>query len=337
MTPKKSTAYASAPANKTTKKQATKKTTTSKPSVEKAAPKKAAAKKPKVKSASKDNVAIANPSIEAINKEVVEDADESSGVAATFHYFKKLPLELRLRIWGYAAPEPTTIIQRVSEKSINRYTYRREPPAVLHACRESRLEYLDIDEGTESASVARRRKEHPVYKLFSFRADRMQCTLAYFSLDIDAFYGQNYIGKTSRYAPRWSMQRYVGGISELDIAGTLKHLVLADESTNYSAMGEYFRNGFPKLESLTIIFPKSRPTAYPSPDYIPITIAMVPESRGQIDLNALGPIHRRFFDDTKSYLEYCFFKEKALFPEWTPPVVKMRLEMQFARNAHYTR
>jgi hypothetical protein len=331
MAPKNSTAHASAPVKKTTKKQAAKKTAASKPTTKKVAPKKAVAKKPKAKPASKSNQAISDAAIDVNTAQVTGDADGSSTVAITFYKFKKLPLELRLRIWGYAAPEPMTIIQRVSEKNNTRFTYRRKPPAVLHACRESRMEYLDTDEGPESASVARRRKEHPVYKLF-FKAGRMRCSPAYFSVDIDSFYGRKYCGKARNHVR--SMFHGWGGIAELDIAKPLKHLIVKYHSDD--RRGEFFRRKFRNLETFTILFPEcmlrnwfllaSEPAMLPAP----------PEIDGQVNLEGMHHYHRQDFNSAMSYTRLCFDKEKALHPEWTPPVLKFRMDVQFLANSNYS-
>jgi hypothetical protein len=338
MAPKKSTAHASAPVKKTVKKQAAKKTAVAKPTTKKAVSKKAVAKKPKSKPAAKLKPAVTSgdAAIEDDTNEVTGDTDESSTVATTFPHFQKLPLELRLKIWGFAPPEPVTVIQRVSEKNNTRFTYRRKPPAVLHACRESRQEYLDTDEGTESASVARRRKEHPVYKLY-FQAERTRCTPAYFSVDIDSFYGREYLGKSKRKqnVPTWSMRHQWGGISELDIANSLKHLVI--KPAHWHDIGHYFRERFPKLEVVTILWRSALLVHIGPPLWQYVRSKPPPEINGEMDLNAMPPKFRSDFITRKSHYEQRLAEAKVSHPEWTPPIVRMRFEEQFLANANFTR
>jgi hypothetical protein len=103
--------------------------------------------------------------------------------------FDKLPIELRLKIWGMAAPEPAFIVQVPRGKAGKGYTYTRAVPAVLHACRESRNEYLDPGLSECQESVNRRRKVHPVYKLSFHSSDGSREAPVYFSSDIDTFCG----------------------------------------------------------------------------------------------------------------------------------------------------
>jgi len=337
MAPKKNTAHASASVKKTAKKQASKKTAASKPASKKAVLKKAVAKKLKSKPASYVSSASssADAAIDDNTNAVPADVDESSAVATAFHNFKKLPLELRLKIWGYAAPEPVAVIQRISEKNNTRFTYRRKPPAVLHVCKESRQEYLDTDEGPESASTARRRKEHPVYRLF-FSAARTRCSAALFSVDVDMFYGREYAGtnRADWKSPTWhSIRHGWGGISELDIAKYLKHLVLKTPGLYCPDFGQYFRERFPKLETLTILFPQIMLSSWPSnrvPD-------VPPEVGGQMNITELRSNSRLEFQSRKLKYEQVFAQEQADHPEWTPPVVLLRFQEQFIANANYTR
>ncbi|GAP90720.2 hypothetical protein SAMD00023353_5200510 [Rosellinia necatrix] len=66
----------------------------------------------------------------------------------TFHLFPSLPTELRLRIWALAAEDPRILHVRAEGRlvwtseteleNITVYSSLTPPPAVLHACRESR-------------------------------------------------------------------------------------------------------------------------------------------------------------------------------------------------------
>ncbi|KAI1747668.1 hypothetical protein F4782DRAFT_520339 [Xylaria castorea] len=67
---------------------------------------------------------------------------------STFHLFPNLPTELRLRIWALAAEDPRILHVRIEDRSVwtsatklehgTVYSSPTPPPAVLHACRESR-------------------------------------------------------------------------------------------------------------------------------------------------------------------------------------------------------
>ncbi|TVY47940.1 hypothetical protein LCER1_G009375 [Lachnellula cervina] len=271
----------------------------------------------KAKPKSKDLASTSTPSVtandsvavnsNASNQQNVRAGEEISTdeIITEFPQFTKLPVELRLKIWGYAAPEPMTVLQRPSRKSDGRFTYRRKPPAVLHACRESRLEYLDTGEGSESLSVARRRKEHPVYKL-CFENEGLRCTPAYPGKSVKKARGGTQDGNTL----------IMGGIMELDIAKTVKHLAI--KSTPCKNFGSFLRNGFPQLESFTILF---GPWCYKG--------HMVPEVDGQMNVagldDGLGTRWRQVLQD---YLD----TERISHPQWTPPGLKIRFHEQFLAN-----
>jgi hypothetical protein len=69
-----------------------------------------------------------------------------------FHLFQALPSELRLRIWGIALSIPRSInitcdtgtFQRGIPRSPKSFRSSDRPPALLHVCRESRLEALRV-------------------------------------------------------------------------------------------------------------------------------------------------------------------------------------------------
>jgi hypothetical protein len=73
-----------------------------------------------------------------------------------FHLFGKLPLELRRKIWGFTTPPPWIITRNTAYFESNGYI--RQVPAVLHACKESREEFLFSEEV---------QKDHPTFKLVS--------------------------------------------------------------------------------------------------------------------------------------------------------------------------
>jgi hypothetical protein len=273
-----------------------------------------------------------------VAQENAPQGDESSGnaTATDFPQFMKLPLEIRLKIWGYAPPEPMTVLQRVSKFNKSRFTYHRKPPAVLHACRESRLEYLDTDEGSDSASIARRRKEHPVYKLF-FQNRGLRGTLAYFSVDMDTFYGREYEGKVTKKTPHYAMSRTWGGILELEIAKSLKHLTIKEP---WYMTASYFRQGFPKLEVLTILLELSKYWEYSVlPGGAGVTrqfLVPPPEINEQMDIDGMSQYYRTRLGDYKKRNQREFDLEKKDHPEWTPPIFRLRFDEQFLANANFS-
>ena len=57
----------------------------------------------------------------------------------TLKGFPKLPIELRIKIWGYTLPDPRIIDANALDDLI-RINY--PPPVALHVCKESRQENL---------------------------------------------------------------------------------------------------------------------------------------------------------------------------------------------------
>ncbi|TVY89328.1 hypothetical protein LAWI1_G008771 [Lachnellula willkommii] len=242
-------------------------------------------------------------------------------IATDFPQFNELPLELRLKIWGHAAPDPTTVVQRMCNKrSLGRFTYRRKPPAILHACQESRAEYLDTGAESGQASVARRRQEHPVYKLFFGSGPRCS-TPAYFSVDIDAFWGGNYPARlTLPDGDIWD------GIENLEIRKTLRHFVIKTGADTWRPnVGELCRHMFPELETITILV---------SPPYY--TGDAPPEVGGQMNVAGMDDSQAFLAADCASFRDYIQDEldlERTSNPEWNPPVLKLRFEEQFLANS----
>lgn len=363
MGPKKSTAKVATPVSKTSKKSR----------VTKAPPKKATPKAtPKPKSKATAAVVAADVPAEAsssANIVLIDPYDPDNAIATCFPRFQELALqatlffvlhslfpkkhfilsalvfdqnlaltccrETRLAIWGYAAPEPMTVIQRESEKTKGRFTYRRKPPAVLHACRESRLEYLDTDETSDNASIARRRKDHPVYKLW-FQEKRLRSVPAYFSVDVDAFYGRQYEGKTakgsgsSHYSHR--IEICWGGIAELEIASFLKLLVIEPPYHGYFT-GAYFRVRFPRLEVLTLLYRSTdiRHWRWPIGSVF-VEPGQMTDIDGEMDMNVMSPELAAEYKAHKKSYQNKIDLELAAFPNWTPPTLKMRFREKFIEN-----
>lgn len=128
----------------------------------------------------------------------------------TFHAFPFLPIELRLQIWTLTLPPPYLFYQRspchrngwttLDRPSLNagmnterRVNYgpgdaslpsKRPIPAVLHICRETRLEYLAGE--NQSPSVG----QHPVYApvVFFKKSIGITANPAFVDLRNDAVY-----------------------------------------------------------------------------------------------------------------------------------------------------
>ncbi|KAN0101628.1 hypothetical protein V8E51_012138 [Hyaloscypha variabilis] len=59
-----------------------------------------------------------------------------------FRLFSSLPSELRVKIWGIALPQSVNIICQDSVRFAKSFKSNDRPPALLHACHESRVEAL---------------------------------------------------------------------------------------------------------------------------------------------------------------------------------------------------
>ncbi|KAH7311930.1 hypothetical protein BKA65DRAFT_517837 [Rhexocercosporidium sp. MPI-PUGE-AT-0058] len=60
----------------------------------------------------------------------------------TFHVFASLPSELRIKIWKCTFPEPRVVPVRFNRGS-QQYTSTSAPPALVHACSQSRSIFLE--------------------------------------------------------------------------------------------------------------------------------------------------------------------------------------------------
>lgn len=166
----------------------------------------------------------------------IETADDAVSFElkplAEFTIFNKLPIELRLRIWAFAAPGPATIAQRSSDVPDRPYYFVRSGgvPVLLHVCRESRMEYLEpgVGKDNETINVSRRQHSHPVYKLY-FRNDNPNSAGAYMSLEIDTFWPMAYASDIDPWydatASSNTMTRHYRGACE-EVAHDLKHIAV---------------------------------------------------------------------------------------------------------------
>lgn len=153
----------------------------------------------------------------------------------SFTLFPKLPLEIRLAIWTLLAPPPAVIIQRLSSKKGRQFRFIREIPVVLHVCRESRIEYLETNDPTDT-SLKRRQNAHPVYKLYFGNSTKTGCKV--FMSNFDSVWTTWPSLKAKWMKPQPS----------------LKHLFI-DLPSNPPTSAYYIElnERFPKLEVITFI------------------------------------------------------------------------------------
>ncbi|KUJ13504.1 uncharacterized protein LY89DRAFT_672712 [Mollisia scopiformis] len=144
------------------------------------------------------------------------------GIPTTLHGFKNFPLEVRLMIWALAAPPPAVIVQCKSRIEGRPFFWNRAGgvPAVLHACRESRAEYLEIEPSNDAErhEIEARRRKHPLYKM-TFRTRRLDSPGCYMALEIDTYMpldGEVFRWKTSKFRTA-SMLRFLKEVKYLAV------------------------------------------------------------------------------------------------------------------------
>ncbi|CZR52581.1 uncharacterized protein PAC_02458 [Phialocephala subalpina] len=176
-----------------------------------------------------------------------------------FIYFTKVPTEVRQMIWALVAPEPAVVVQARSRNPGRQFHYIRSGgvPAVLHTCQESRAEYIQTDDPKEADALARRRRAHPVYKLYSDQGKRTRNGQRGFYMDVDhdSMWG---LYRTDD-SPHWSYifdgsPRFIVGHPSLK--STLKHLIIAWNEVEGNDRIRYMVIDFPALETLTIVLPE---------------------------------------------------------------------------------
>lgn len=204
----------------------------------------------------------------------------------------------------------------------------------MHACQESRAEFLERDDGKEDPTLARRRREHPVYKLCFKdlgRPRRHFTKPVYFSVDVDMLWGMVYKGEHDFVYP-WAVPSALSGVGTLNIAPHLKYLAL--ESSMVPLVDA--RTKFPNIKAITFVVRDTIGSPmwwltgkkYQVPFYLP------PEVDGQMDVSDLtgGPrasvARYGYFGSRKEDEE--LFKEK--FPGETLPAVCFRFRKQFIEN-----
>lgn len=239
-----------------------------------------------------------------------------------FPQFDKLPLEVRLKIWAFAAPDPCIVHQQPSFHLLREFRYIRDSgkvPGVLHACRESRYEFLD--DGSDDKSLERRRKEHPVYKLHFAEPRSRSSRPIFFSTNVDSFWGKD-VGWTRDDRRLWAR------LGKLDVASTLKSFV----DLNYVDV-QLLLERFPKLESITILMDNRQP--YWRRDWQRDRAAVqlwTPEVNGELDVQRLSIedyvlVNRNRIRVSAQRAEFEKKKQNKVWPR-----IKYRFMTQFLEN-----
>ncbi len=103
------------------------------------------------------------------------DVTGSDSSKAKFPLFKKFPIEIRMRIWGYLEPAP--LIIKPLAPNIGRHRYVRPVPVLLQICCETRTEYITQVHGPRS---------HITYTLCKNLGERPQKKKIWVSLEKDS-------------------------------------------------------------------------------------------------------------------------------------------------------
>lgn len=213
------------------------------------------------------------------------------------------------------------MIQAQSFHSPYGYRYIRDGgkvPAVLHACKESRAEFLDTGakeetgKGKKDGGLTRRQREHPVYKLSFYARSARTSRPVYFSASHDSLWGDAKIDTFH--------QGRINVVTSLDIAPTLTHLIW--EPFTAVDLRDLLAK-FPRLETLTILVRNYM---------IPI---LRPELDGQLDDRGYSTEQLRLINNevnqrtANTQLLAVMESEKT---EMKMPVLKYRFRSQFLTN-----
>ena len=185
---------------------------------------------------------------------------------------------------------------------------------------------MEEDDDPDVAGIARRRREHPVYRL-SFRSKRRRDKSSiFFSTEVDTLFGLGV--KVQSYLP-WPAN-YFRGIGGLDVAGKLKHLVL-DQYMVESTFGE-FRRYFPKLETLTILLNCHSLSRLDTTLWSYVPIVLPQEVDGQLSKTGLTAVEIVAIDSALDVFATSLDAAKKKYPEWKAPTLKFRSTNQFIEN-----
>jgi hypothetical protein len=272
------------------------------------------------------------PSPKDVEPETSEPIEEPRGA---FSLFSELPADLRLRIWASLDLEPCVIVQRKTGKRKPMYRFPRLIPAVLHACRESRYEFLDPNDEKSIKKGLIKKRDHPTYKLY-FMGQKRISKPVFFSIVIDSVWGCHCLAKkpisfeniengaTSMVTSRYS------GLTVMNIASTLESLVLYADR-NIIGILPYF----PNLKRLTFLYPtyvfEHRD---PRMFYSYGRPILGPEVNGEVNIEGMPPAFRQLLRRDRERIEDQVSRMVIRNPEWTPPLIMFRAVEQYVANEH---
>lgn len=163
-------------------------------------------------------------------------------------------------IWTCAAPHPATIM-----RDYDRIRWERAGgvPALLHACRESRYEYLDTSfedntstNANENRENAAREKRHALYRLCMIEFHSTIGGKIFICFEIDTIF-LAYLNFDPLHG-NFMRKRFKKTLSLLSISKHIKNLAIASTSNHAShryAEVKYgsFRSMCPSLEALKVV------------------------------------------------------------------------------------
>ncbi|CZR52582.1 uncharacterized protein PAC_02459 [Phialocephala subalpina] len=255
--------------------------------------------------------------------EIIASDDVTRPTFDKFHLFLKVPIELRLKIWGDAAPEPAVIVQRESGKVGRQFRYIRSTgiPSVLHACHESRTEYLDS--GIKDETLARRKMEHSVYKLCFGNKSGKACQV--FWSEVDSLWAL-------RHKPRGMEEQMCTNILTLGPLTGLKRLMLSCFSVSPTTMDlREFASFFPSLETLTILIPEKVLQRESTS-----SLELKPETYGEVSTHRLIEPFRGCVRVLQRAVNARLAQAKKKSPKSHFPTIKYRMEGQFKEKEYVT-
>lgn len=255
----------------------------------------------------------------------------------TFSSFRKLPAELRIKIWGLAQPDGAVVYQH--DGGQNGLKYVRRIPGVLHACAESRHEYLERDNDNDKTKRDRKSRGHPVYTL-SFRTRRMRGPATYFCAEIDTLWATQMTTVTHG-------RNTFALISKLDITPVLQHIMLPCKAVTSQWDLSQLCISFPKLKTLTIImdlsnirFPFTRVVTADGKVILKriqlLVTTPVPEVDGQLVNTGFGHEERAWIDAQMSRITSYYTTFPITYPLLNAPQLKFRFPEQILQKEKIT-
>lgn len=262
--------------------------------------------------------------------------DVGSQNAAQFPQFSRLPAEIRMKIWSFVELEPAVIVQYMTREKDVQYKFSRSIPPVLHACRESRFEFLDtgVEGEKKNGMDVVHKQAHPTYKLYFTGPGHMSYPV-FFAPEIDRMWAMHCPGqprgwytKTDHRGQSTRIDYDYFGLTQMDNASKLERL---DLFLDRNIVGNLHL--FPNLKVLTFIVPACE---YDESEtianmFFPST-TLGPEVDGQIDTEALTDELSKSVRFERTCLKEDIEEQMKLHPNWTPPVILFRASEQYGKS-----